>query len=137
MRNMNLDNVKIYSTVTQFCKRLFLIVLLALPTVSYAGDFSKGNITQLELAILQKLSSRDLGAYIKIDGLWGPASRKALAKFAQRNELPYNGKAMINELKTRNIERRKFINEPELIEHIRKGVSYDLLDPFSSKIRNV
>lgn len=118
-------------------KIIFLISLLSLPTVSLTENFTEGNITRLELAMLQYLSRSDLEISMNIDGQWGPKSRKALAEFARRNELPENAEAMMRELKKRNTEQRIIISKIEFLEYIREGVSYNLLDPFSSKLRNV
>ena len=83
------------------------------------------------------MAGSNLKNFITIDGLWGPATRSALEEFSNRNNLLMNAEEMLAELKKRNIEQRRMISNRELLEVIRKKVSYDFLDPFSSKMRNV
>lgn len=116
---------------------VFFIFIWTLPAIGFSETITKGNVTKLELAMLQKMAGSNLQNFITIDGLWGPATRSTLEEFSNRNNLPMNAEAMLAELKKRNIEQRSTISNRELLEVIRAKVSYDFLDPFSSKLRNV
>lgn len=83
------------------------------------------------------MAGSNLKNFITIDGLWGPSTRSTLEEFSNRNNLPMNAEAILAELKKRNIEQQRTISNRELLEVIRTNVSYDFLDPFSSKLRNV
>ena len=78
---------------------VFFIFIWTLPAIGFSETITKGNVTKLELAMLQKMAGSNLGIFITIDGLWGPATRTTLEEFSNQNNLPMNAEAMLAELK--------------------------------------
>lgn len=76
------------------------------------------------------------------DGLMGPATRRALAGFADKYDLPEDPDAMLRALTSRSISHSLAITREEglsdsQLEEIRGGVAEELRDPSSVQIRDV
>lgn len=103
-----------------------------------AQTITKSSASPLEIAMVQTHFNRLFSGYkIEVDGKWGPATQKAVNKLAVRYQVDGTLGSLIRKLNEQAAENFVHVEANNFQEALRESLSYNFLDPFSSKIRNV
>ncbi|HHW39470.1 MAG TPA: peptidoglycan-binding protein [Bacillales bacterium] len=105
------------------------VLLLVLSASASAEDWSSTYYAQ------QKLEA--LGYEVKPDGRSGPATRKALAAAGEKHGFEPTVTGLFRLFAAETVRHRIPVEDPTQMAAIEDAVKHELLDPFSSYLRNV